>query len=412
MKVELYIEDLGDQGDGIARHDGQTLFVEGALKGEKVRAEVSGNRARILEMLEASCDRVDPRCPHRDVCGGCRLQQMKDEAYRTWKTERLIELLKKGGIETDFLPSVFAEPKTRRRARFAARRQKGKILIGFNKRQSHEIIGLSDCAVLHPVLTKLLPVLSENLGAWLAKERDEGDIQLTLLEDGIDLVLIGGGLSLDLRQDLAALAEAQDLAQVSWRKWDRSPIEPVSHRRPLSVRHGGVSVPFPPASFLQATVATEKALIDFAKDAVGSSEKVADLFGGLGGFGLSMEGAKKATIADLDGPAIQAFSRAVKGLPKYNAVCRDLLREPFDAEELSEYDAVIFDPPRGGAKKQAEQLSASKVQVVVGISCDPASFVRDAKILADGGYRLETLLPVDQFLWSVHMELASIWRRS
>lgn len=254
----------------------------------------------------------------------------------------------------------------------------------------------------------LIAAMRPHLKNWLGKPKTKGDVQITMLDTGADVVFVGGEEpNLDMRQDFAIMAEELNIAQLSWRKWDRSPIEPIAHRVPLNIKFGETYVPFPPASFLQATKCGEDALIGFAAKAVAGHNKIVDLFCGLGGFGLSMQDAKSIAFADIDGPAIKALSQAVKHNPSHKTFERDLTREPFISEECNEFDAVIFDPPRGGAKVQAEQLAKSDVDCVVAISCDPPSFVRDANILMRGGYKLKSIQPVDQFLWSSHMELAA-----
>ncbi len=220
--------------------------------------------------------------------------------------------------------------------------------------------------------------------------------------------MIGGPkLGLEERHNLAALAQALGVAHLSWRKWDRSPVEPIAHAHPLTVRFGAAQLPFPPASFLQATEAGETALINFAIDHDDKGLRVLDLFCGLGGFGLSFENAKSVHFADLDGPAIESLQRATRQTGRYQVSLRNLMGDPFTTGECNDYDLVIFDPPRSGAKAQATHLAQSNVPEIVAVSCDPASFARDAKILIAGGYVLEKLLPVDQFLWSPHMELAA-----
>lgn len=412
--MTLAVADLGAQGDGIAFHEGQTLFVPGALATETVEALVrDGQRVELREVVTPSVDRVTPPCAHFPVCGGCRLQHLRLEAYQDWKFRQIETLLADEGVQVgQLLPTLTSPLGSRRRARVAAQNTRHKIEIGFNQWRSHELVNLTECSVLDPKLTALIQALREKLRCWLSVPKAVGDIQLTVLDDGIDVVLIGGGkLTLDLRQDLAALAEELDLAQLAWRKQDRAPLEPIAYRLPLKIRLGTTPVPFPPGSFLQATREGEAALISFAAKAVGDSAKVLDLFCGLGGFGLSMPKAASVTFADLDGPAIAALGQAVRQRPSYRVKQRDLMREPFMSLECDAFDAVIFDPPRGGAKAQTEQLAASKVQHIVAISCDPVSFVRDARILIAGGYKLHKVQPVDQFLWSSHLELAAHFTR-
>lgn len=411
--LELTIDDLGAQGDGVAHYKNATLFVSGALAGERVRIEVEQTsnvvkRGTLLEVIKPSPMRETPPCPHFPKCGGCRFQHIKDEAYSQHKVLQLQHLLAKEKIKhPPFMPAVVTARATRRRARVAAKRTKTGVVIGFNEFRSKTIVNMQQCPVIVPELLSVIHELQKHLSRWLPAGQ-ECDIQLTALDDGIDMVMIGGPpLDLNGRQNLADLAEALKIAHVSWRKWDRSPIEPIAHRTPLSIAFGGTKVPFPPASFLQATKAGEKALTDFTQAAYRSGTKALDLFCGLGTFGLSLENPEHVHFADLDGPAIESLEKAIKGKACYSVGMRNLLGDAMSAGEMSDYEFVIFDPPRGGAKHQAMQIAKSDVPSVVAISCDPQSFARDAKILIDGGYVIKAIQPVDQFLWSTHMEVAA-----
>ena len=350
-------------------------------------------------------------CHHYPLCGGCRLQHLDAATYETWKSDHLEQILTHEGLgDTPVAPIVITPPATRRRARLAARHEAGGVVLGFNAWRSHDIIDLAACPVLLPELERFIPALRESLPRWLP-QGDSCDVQITALAEGLDIVFVGGpALGPDTRKHLTTLATALDIAQLGWRKWDSSPVELVARRRALTVRYGYTNVPFPPASFLQATQTGENALIDFARQAVGKGAKVLDLFCGLGGFGLSMAVAKAVSFVDLDGPAIASLGKIAK-TPRYTVEKRNLVAKPYTANECNPFDVVIFDPPRGGAKAQAEKLAQCSVPDIVAISCDPPSFARDAKILIKGGYKLQALQPVDQFLWSTHLEMAGWFAR-
>lgn len=350
-------------------------------------------------------------CRHFSVCGGCRLQHFRAEEVEALKVRQLREALEREGLEDINIETpVVTEVGSRRRARFAVARDKRGITVGFNEWRSRKIVDLEECPVLVLELADFIHALRREISLWLPIG-GVCDVQVTALAGGLDVVLIGGpALNLSARESLAAMAEKLGVAQLSWRKWDRSPIEPVAHRSKLAVRYGETDIPFPPASFLQATATGEKALVAFAREAVAGCGKILDLFCGLGCFGLSMA-AKRAVFADVDGPAIEALASMARRIPNYEVQQRNLIGEPFHARECAAFDAVIFDPPRGGAKAQAAQLAQSGVETVVAISCDPPSFARDARILMDRGYKLKRLQPVDQFLWSEHLEVAAYFIR-
>lgn len=412
---EVTIDDLGAQGDGIA-HDAQgTLFVGGALKGERVRIELEQTRnnlrrGTIKEILTASPDRQAPACPHFPECGGCRFQHMTDQAYSKFKAEQLANLFARNDLDASVILPIFTTPRaSRRRARLAVRRTREKTIIGFNAARSHAIVEIKECCILSPVLLSCVEKLRAHLSLWLPVG-GECDAQITVLPEGVDVVLIGGPkLDLNARQDLAALAQELNVAHLTWRQSDRSGDEPIAHRAPLSVSFPRQSVPFPPAAFLQATSEGENALTAFAAQSCRAGDKVLDLFCGLGTFGLSMLPASKIHFVDLDGPSVAALDKALKatGSAKLTVDQRNLIRDPISAGEVADYDLVIFDPPRGGAKAQAERIADSGVSRVIAISCDPAAFVRDAKILIEAGYEMESVQPVDQFLWSDHLEIAA-----
>ncbi|MDX9689368.1 MAG: class I SAM-dependent RNA methyltransferase [Proteobacteria bacterium] len=411
--LELKIDDIGAQGDGIAHHGNATIFVGGTLTGERVRINLDDSknvvkRAELLDVLIASSWRVTPPCPHFGKCGGCRFQHMNDEAYSNFKLEQLQITFAKAGLDVPcFLPAVTTATATRRRARITAHHTAKGILIGFNEWRSHAIIDVQECPILKSSLVDLIRKLRVVLPLWL-NVGQRCDIQMTILPSGIDLVLIGGpALGLSQRQALAEIAQRLNIAHLSWKKLDRSPAEPIVHQSPLSITFGNTSVNFPPGGFLQASETGEAALIEFTKNAYNPGDKVLDLYCGLGTFGLSMPNPEKVHFVDLDGPAIGALGHEIKRNGRYEVSLRNLNGDPCTAVECNDYTFVIFDPPRGGAQAQAKQLAQSDVPRIVAISCDPESFARDAKILIEGGYCLESILPVDQFLWSPHLECAA-----
>lgn len=407
--LNLTIDDLGARGDGIAHHEGATIFVAGALAGEKVSVEMTGkDRAEIVKILEPSSCRAAPSCPHFGRCGGCLLQHLGPEAYAEFKTTQLRLTLERAGIPVpSFEPIFVTPPQTRRRARLAAQRRKDEIIVGFNELHKHTIIDLEHCAILCPPLMNLIPKIREHLAIWLPRNT-ECDIQVTVLDDGIDMMLIGGPkLDLRVREKLGDLAQKLNIAKLSWRQTDFSEIEPISFAAPVHVTFGKIGMPFPSDSFLQASPLGEKALIDFARSHIKAGLRVLDLFCGLGTFGLSLEKPKNLLFSDIDGPATTTLEHALKSTSRAAVERRNLNKEPFSASECNDFDCVIFDPPRIGAKAQSQEIADSNVPLVLAISCNPQSFTRDAKILINGGYKLTALQPVDQFLWSNHIELAA-----
>lgn len=421
--AELTVAEVGARGDGIALLDGAKIFVPLTVAGDRVRlrlpAEVPAKgealRGELLDLLEPGPGRGTPACRHFGTCGGCTLQHMDDAAYAEWTLGLVRGMLARVGLgEVTFAPLSRTPPGSRRRARFAALKRGGKVWLGFNERMSHRLADLAECPVLTPRLAGLIAPLREALAGVLP---DGGgcDVVANELEGGIDLLLVGPrSLDRDARERLVGFAD-EAVARISWQAVDRDAPEPVAARRPAVIRFDGVPVAPPPGAFLQASAAGEAALVAAVLESVGAppgaaSGRIADLFAGIGTFALPLSRHAAVHAVESDRPAVAALSKAAGGR-RLTVETRDLFENPLTPKELARYDAVVFDPPRAGAAAQAQALAQSKVPLVVGVSCNPATFARDARTLADGGYRLERVHPVDQFLWSAHVELVGLFRR-
>jgi 23S rRNA (uracil1939-C5)-methyltransferase len=415
--VELTVTEIGARGDGLADHGGRRVYVPLTVPGDRVRVLLDAPRgdgiaARLLDLLEPGPIRAEPPCPHFGVCGGCALQHLDDQAYGDWKRAQVVTALARAGLTgIDVAPTVRTPPASRRRATFAAARRGGRVTLGFNVMQSHRIADIFGCLVVQRDILALLCPLEDLLAAVLP---DGGalDVTVTALEGGLDVLLTGGPEpGLDARERLAAFAESSDIARLSWRRSASSPPEPVAARRPVHIGFGGVAVPIEPGAFLQASAEGEAALVDAVLAAVGDARKVADLFAGLGTFTFPLARRGAVHAVEGDASAMAALSSAARTLPNVTTnvtvARRDLFDDPLTASELSHFDAVVFDPPRAGAREQSTQIVASGVPTVVAVSCNPATFARDARILTDGGYSLERVTPVDQFVWSAHVELVA-----
>jgi 23S rRNA (uracil1939-C5)-methyltransferase len=424
LRVELEVEiaEIGARGDGIARLEtGERLYVPYTLPGDRVRVRLGRKRpdgfvARVATLLTAGPGRAEPPCRHFGACGGCALQHLAPGSYRDWKLALLERALARQGIAAGaILPLVATPPARRRRADFTALRRKSDMLLGFNAPLSHEIIDLAECPVLLPAIAALLPALRDMLAALLAPS-ERAEVKVTASDSGLDLLLVTGiALGAKRRERLAAFAEAQDLARVARLHPKGDSAEPIVERRPVLVRFGPVSVTLPPGAFLQATREGERALQAAVARGVGDGRRVADLYAGCGSLGLPLAAAGHGVHAvEGDRAAVETLERMAResaGRLRLTVARRDLDRRPLMDAELERFDAVIFDPPRAGAPAQAEALAQSGVPRIIAISCNPASFARDAKALAEGGYRLDWVQPVDQFLWSPHLELAALFTR-
>lgn len=416
-EIDLEIAALGSHGDGVGYIGGQAgdgaVFVPFSAPGDHLRVTIVGERdggqlGRIVLRLKDGAGRAPPPCRHFGTCGGCALQHVKPETYVAWKQALVGQALARRGIEAEILPLRILPRATRRRAVFAAARRGERLTLGFNASGSASIVDLQVCLILDPKLVALLPPLRQALLAVLGP-REKADIAVLTMDSGID-VWIQGRHSPDLvaREALTMLASEQDLARIS----AGPDAEPVILRRQPRAVFGKVAVALPPGAFLQPTAAGEALLTEAVSTTLAGRARIADLYAGCGTFTFPLAASAKVHAVEGDGPALSALAAAARSLGgRVSAERRDLARAPLTAAELRRFDAVVFDPPRAGAKEQAAEIARSNLDLALGVSCHPGSFARDARILIDGGFRLERVLPVDQFPWSPHLELVGVFRR-
>ncbi len=416
--AEVTIERLGAAGDGLAEFDERPLYIPAALPGELVRVRITGRRgdglaAAVEELLTPAPERAIPPCAHYGECGGCDLQHYADAPTARFKADLVAEALSRRGIAVEIRPTATSPAASRRRIVLAIRRTTKGIIVGFNAPESARVVDLAVCPVAMPALSRLIDPIRVAAAAWIAPG-EAADVALTKGDTGVDLLVRAPrDPGLDEREALAAFAEAEDLARVSW-SHDRGDTQPIARRRPFHVRFGSVAVEPPPGSFLQATDHGEAMLAEAVLAALPTHGRLVDLFAGCGTFALRLAargGDVRAVEGDL--AASEALGAAARAAMLPVAVDhRDLDERPLVASDLAGVVGLVFDPPRTGARAQAMELAKSKVPVIVAVSCNPASFARDARILIDGGYRLEPVQPIDQFRWTAHVELVAVFRRS
>jgi len=408
----LLIDHVGHFGDGVASSPGGNIYVPYTLGGETVEvAEVHGHpdRRRLVEVRQASPERITPFCPHFAVCGGCAIQHWTAEAYRAWKRNIVVETLAQAKISCEVAALIDAHGNGRRRVTLHARLGTHDVLkVGFAAANSHAIIPIDRCPILDPALDGALDA-GWAIAEALISSRKPLDIQVTATHGGLDVDVRGSGpLSAALVAKLSALAQQRRLARLTRHG------ELVLMRNPPAITIGTAQVTLPPGSFLQATVAGEEALAALVLEHCKRAKHVADLFCGVGPFALRLAAKSRVAAFDSDAGSVAALQKAAtstSGLKPVKSEARDLFRRPLVPQELRDYDAVVFDPPRQGAQAQATQLAASKVPVVVAVSCNVATFARDARILIDGGYKIESVTPVDQFRHTPHVELVARFSR-
>jgi len=402
----LSIVALDARGDGVAESG---AIISGSLPGEQARVRLAGRRAEPIEVLSPSSERAAPFCPWFGSCGGCTAQHMSEALYRAWKRGLVVDALKRARLDAEVGPLIDAHGAGRRRATFHARFPHGRAdEVGFTRARSHEIVSIDGCPLFAGGMAHSVQA-ARALAGDLRGLGKPFDIGVTATLDGLDVDLRGSGpLELSETRKIARTAEQFDLARVS----NHGAV--VIERRPPRVAFGEALVALPPGGFLQATEAGEERLAEFAEAAFKEAKKVADLFCGAGAFALRLAKRREVFAADSHPASIAALERGAAtapGLRKIVAETRDLFRRPLRAEELSSFDGALFDPPRAGAEAQAREFVASALPLVVAVSCNAATFARDARLLVEGGFRLESVAPLDQFRLSPHVEIAAVFRR-
>jgi 23S rRNA (uracil1939-C5)-methyltransferase len=404
----LLIDHVGHRGDGVSFAGGENLFVPYTLGGETVEAGPVGgqpDRRQLLRIEQPSPQRITPFCRYFGACGGCAIQHWQMDAYRAWKRGIVVETLEHAGIQCEVADLVDAHGAGRRRVTLHARRgDDGELRTGFAAANSHAIVAIDDCPILDPALRGALDA-ARALAEALTPTNKPLDIQVTAASNGLDVDVRGSGaLNSSLIATLSGIAQRHGLARLTRHG------ELVLMREPPAIEIGTARVTLPPGSFLQATVASEETLAALVAGHCKRAKHIADLFCGVGPFALRLAAKAKVSAFDSDAGAVTALQKAAasaSGLKPIKAETRDLFRRPLMPQELRDYDTVVFDPPRQGAQAQVKQLAASKIATVIAVSCNAATFARDARTLIDGGYKIEGVTPVDQFRHTPHVELVA-----
>jgi len=409
MSLErLTINHVGQQGDGVSFDSGHALYVPYTLPNEVVDVTslpgAQADRRELVNVVTPSAERIAPFCTYFGTCGGCAIQHWQEDFYRAWKRQLVVDTLKQAGLVCEVGELIDAHGTGRRRATFHARQGSGGLRVGFAAAGRHEIVAIDRCPILDPAMEAALA--AANAIAQLLKPVGKPlDIQVSATENGLDIDVRGSGpLDTAILTKLSELADQHCLARLTRHG------ELVLLRAPPTIRVGRAGVTLPPASFMQPTQAGEETLAALVIQRCKGAKRIADLFCGFGPFALRLAEKFRVAAFDSDGKAIDALNNAVRatqGLKPLTAVARDLFRRPLVPQELREFDCVVFDPPRQGAEAQSRQLAASRLSLVFAVSCNPATFARDARILTGGGFRLASVSPVDQFRHTAHVELVA-----
>lgn len=421
------ITDIAHKGDGLAVFETETgekkLFVGGVLPGETARVVVDGDgpdeRGRVVEILQASPDRVEPACPVFARCGGCSLQHWDQAPYLAWKRAQVRAAFADRGLDVEVAETIATGPASRRRAVIAVQRRTGAPVVGFRARLSHEVVDGTGCLVVSPRIRAAMPKLVKL--SHLLDFGAKGAVFTVLdTETGLDVSVAEAKLPADRRQQTLALALELGFARFSVAG------EIVVEAQAPVVRFGGIAVMPPPGAFLQAVPEAEEAIARLVETAVAAAlaarpkrakgpPAIADLFAGCGTFSLRLARLARVHAVESDRLALDALSFAARhtgGLKPVSVEPRDLYRRPLMAKDLSAYDAVVVDPPRDGAAPQFKELAKSSVGTIVAVSCNPATLARDARYLVDAGWTMGEVTPIDQFLWSHHVEAVVVFTKA
>ena len=419
-EFEAYIDKVGFQGDGLTAGG---LIVPLTLPGERVRVQPSKDkdgkpRNELVEGIEASPDRVIPPCPHFATCGGCALQHWDTAAYSAWKREVVEVQLRRAGFDAEVGDILTTPPGSRRRVGLHARKTGPKknapVELGYKMRRSWSLVPITACPIAEPAIVNALPQLKELSAGLFEHPKSAPILHVTASLTGLDIDISGvektrsGGLSADARMQIAMIAGEADFARVTLGD------DILYEARKPRVAFGRANVALPVGSFLQASAKSEADMVALVKAGIAGASRVADLFCGAGTFTFPLAETAVVHACDGAGDAVGALKSALATAPGLKTITpetRDLFRRPLLAEDMKNLDAVVFDPPRAGAEAQSHEIARSAVGRVVAVSCNLQTFVRDVGILTAAGFRLERVTPIDQFLWSPHVELIGILSR-
>lgn len=414
--MEVRVDTLGGLGDGVAAHEGRPVFIAKSCPGDRLEVRVThenrnGMQGVITSILAPGPDRRDAPCPYYAHCGGCTLQHLSDESYRAFKTRMLYDALERGGFPRPEASVLFIPAASRRRVEFKIRHDGNAVALAFHEMRSHNTVPVDACLLLAPQLEALIAALNEALS-----QREFSPflyaVSLTLADVGIDMLLTFKQYDIAALPPLDMLAEQLGLARISARVHEAKATI-VTQRAPVEMTLGDYPVALPPEAFLQATRQGQDELTRIGLDAVQSAQRVVDLFCGIGSYSFPLSKSSQVHAVELEDDMVAALQAGIKRhrIVTLSAQRRDLFKQPLSGQELSGFQAAIINPPRLGAKAQTQALAQSSLSTIVMISCNPATFSRDAAILKAGGFALESASAIDQFLWSPHLEIAAVFRR-
>ncbi len=400
------IDRLGAQGDGVVDGSGGPRYVPFALPGERVNVAWRGDRGDLVALLQTSPRRVEPPCRHFGDCGGCSVQHLNDADYGAWKRDKVVDALRTRGIDAPIDDLVPCPPASRRRVTYSLRRIEAGMLLGYHAALSDRIVDIAEDPITVPAIVSQLGPLRE-LGKLLAIGAEPMRMTVTATESGLDIA-VNGAAKIGERERIAA---GDFAARAGFARLSLGGEILVEPRKPR-VNFGDAAVEPPPGAFLQATAPAEEAMAGLVLGHLAKSKRVADLFAGCGTFALRLAAKAEVAAVESDAAALAALDKAFRSsggrMRRVTTERRDLFRRPLLPAELDRFDGIVFDPPRAGAEDQCKHLARSSVPFVAAVSCNPGTLARDLSILVAGGYRVTRVVPIDQFLWSPHVEAVAL----
>jgi 23S rRNA (uracil1939-C5)-methyltransferase len=403
---EISIHTLGGLGDGISQLDGKPVFVEKAAAGDVLRVRLiqktkEFSRGEIETIIKPGADRIQPPCPHYEACGGCSLQHLSESAYRQHKHKVMADALAHAGFAGKPFTAHFLPASSRRRVEL---KWDGNRFAYYASR-SRSLVPIDGCLILEPALKALLAPLASGLTSW----RDHSAIktvQLTAADSGVDMAIETNRPIAADAEFFSNLAITVGLARITLDG------QLIIETKPITMQLGSHAIALPAGAFLQASKEGQRLLTEAVLAACKGEASVADLFCGIGTYSVPLSEKARVHSVELGAAMIAGLrSEAKKYGLNLSAEQRDLFTAPLKKEELERFSAVVINPPRPGAKAQCEALAGSNVKKIVMVSCSPASFARDANILRRGGYSLSQALMIDQFVYSPHLEIVSLFSR-
>ena len=368
-------------------------------------------------------------------CGGCSYRNLSTDEYRKIKTDdfsKTVSFIKSTNFKQG--KTVFIADGTRRRVSFVFEYKKRKLVFGFNEKSSHQIVEIHNCFSLTAKINKNISFIrdivssiceqpySEKQGKKIVQKTiSKGDVFICEADNGLDVVLeFSAPLTLDYRMIISeAINENSDIIRISHRISQFAESETIVEKATPYINSGVYKIYIPAGTFLQPSSEGQEALENLVKKYIGEVRgNIADLFCGVGTFSYLFAQCKNTKITSIDSSVslLKGFSDSINRnqITNIKIENKNLFKYPLDENELKEFDVIIFDPPRAGAKELCRSIaqSVNKPEKIIAISCNPQTFVNDANTLIFGGYKLEEITMVDQFPYSNHSELVAFFTKN